>query len=611
MGHSQGGLASRWAAQYLQTNYPLNTSGVITIDSPNNGADFATNGFLAMGFLTGWGVTSFATDGCVSQFDNMGCYIASAEIVAGAGLLTDFTASKQSVPDMLPFSGFLSNLNSFPETFNRAGVIGYTPQRWAFTRVLTEKLAGLAWGNQLGPEPCNPEDLCGERVVALATDAFYWAVVAALIIAFIVSWFFGISAALIPYLIAILFCMDVADAAYNVFMDFPGDGSSDGIVDGPGQLYLGANPGAVQYPINGADSHSAALRSTYDRHVLDTILAGQFRVPTQASCTFGTVAASSTPSALAGTGSIALSAAAGCQWSASSSAPWLAITSGVNGNSSSTINYSVQANPSTVPRQGSIQVGNGFSSTMFTVLQAGVCTYTFSPGPAVASPPGGETSGIQVFTQTNCPWSVETATSWLSITSGTSGMGSGTFAFAALPNTVAADRSGTITLMGQTLGATLSIIDGSPVGTPGSGAVTLTGAPRNVSYNPCPTNLHINCPPPILLQEIGTVSVIVGGDTFTVSYPLAGYLTSTTSALLASALASQINNRALPVVTATVSGSTITITSTINGLATDFPLATSFSFNQECNLSGTSGCLFSSPAFSAGPTGSQLTGGTN
>lgn len=63
MGHSQGGLASRKAAQYFQSNYPGLSAGVITIDSPNNGADFATNGFVAGGLLTAWGAASFAGRG--------------------------------------------------------------------------------------------------------------------------------------------------------------------------------------------------------------------------------------------------------------------------------------------------------------------------------------------------------------------------------------------------------------------------------------------------------------------------------------------------------------------------------------------------------------------
>ena len=171
---------------------------------------------------------------------------------------------------------------------------------------MTEWIAGAAWSaasGQLGPEPCNPEDSCGERAIAQDVEAFYDAIEIALVIDIIVDIFWPPAAAAIPYLVNILKDMDIADAAFDLFMDFPGDGSSDGIVDGPGQIYNDANPGAVQYPINNADSHSAALKSTYDRPVLDTILENQFHVPTQATCTFGASPTSLSPSALATSGS--------------------------------------------------------------------------------------------------------------------------------------------------------------------------------------------------------------------------------------------------------------------------------------------------------------------
>jgi pimeloyl-ACP methyl ester carboxylesterase len=607
MGHSQGGLASRWAAQYFQTYNPVASTGVITIDSPNNGADFATNGFAALSFLTAWGAASFAGEGCFTGFEHMGCYIALSEVVGGAGLLTDMTAVRQSVPDMVPGSGFLSALNGYPEIFNRAAVIGYTPQRWAFTRVLTEKIDGTAWSvstGQLGPEPCNPEDACGERAVASATEYFYDAVEIALVVDVIVGFFDPAAWAAIPYLVETLFFMEAGDVAYDLFMDFPGDGSSDGIVDGPGQLYLGATAGAVQYPIHGADSHSAALRSTYDHPVLDAILANQFHVPTQASCTFAASVTSLSESDLPASGSFNLLTGAGCQWSATSNAPWLSVTSGINGISGGAIDYSVLANLSAVPRQGAIQAGNGLSSTVLNFYQAGVCTYTLSPGPEIASPASGETSSITVNTEMNCPWTVSTTTSWLSIVANPSGLGTGSFTFAATPNTTNGDRQGSILLMGQSMNATLNVIDGSPIGTPGMATVTVQGAGQTGTFSPCPPYPQRPCVE--TMSETGTISITIAGATF--STPYGGYLST---AFWATRLANQMNGPLSPF-SVTVSGSTINISSTVSGADTNYPLSTSFTFNQECNVNyGSSACLFNNPAFTAAASGSQLAGGTN
>jgi pimeloyl-ACP methyl ester carboxylesterase len=599
IGHSQGGLASRWAAQYFQQNNPAVESGVITVDSPNNGADFATNGFVAGGLLTAWGAASFGGEGCFTGFENMGCYIALAEVVGGAGILTDLTAVQHSIPDMVPGSGFLSALNGYHENFNRAAVVGYTPQRWAFTRFLTETIVGHAWSastGQLGPEPCNPEDGCGERAVVSATDDFYDAVEIALVIDIIVGFFDPEAWLLAPYLEAILFWMEVPDVGWDLLIDFPGDGSSDAVVDGPGQIYGGAAPGAVQYPIHGADSHSAALRSTYDHPVLDTILANQFHVPTQASCTFGTSVPSLNPSALATSGSFDVVTGSGCQWSATSNAPWLSISSGINGISSSAIDYSVLANPSTVPRQGAIQAGNGLSSAVFTVFQAGVCTYTLSPGTEIAIPATGTTTTVTVTTQINCPWSVVSNSSWLPIVSGAVGTGSGSFTFTATSNPNNADRSGLISLMGQTRGATLAVVDGSPVGTPGGATITIGGHIAQGWIN-ChgakSTCDHI--------YNTGSLSIGIGLRVFSYSYN-----TTDSAATIAAGLAGEMNS-AFSLVSATsattATGATLTVQSTIKGAGTDYPLSVSYSYDTSD---------FPAPSFAATlPSPAQLSGGTD
>lgn|GEM_PF-3847074 len=66
-------------------------------------------------------------------------------------------------------------------------------------------------------------------------------------------------------------------------------------------------------------------------------------------------------------------------------------------------------------------------------------------------------------------------------------------------------------------------------------------------------------------------------------------------------------NYPLSPVSAIVSGATITITSTLNGAATNYPLVTSATFNPSC----TDGLCFITPAFIATPSGSNLTGGTD
>jgi hypothetical protein len=141
---------------------------------------------------------------------------------------------------------------------------------------------------------------------------------------------------------------------------------------------------------------------------------------------------------------------------------------------------------------------------------------------------------------------------------------------------------------------------GPKTGTPGTATVTISGGPRSTISNPCgPTG---QCPETI--YETGTVSVMVDGETFTSDYGGP----SNQASWLASDLANQMNYPLSPI-SATVSGSTITITSVVNGSLTDYPLATSGTFNNVCPL-GTLKCFFI-PAYSAFASGMTLTGGTD
>jgi hypothetical protein len=74
------------------------------------------------------------------------------------------------------------------------------------------------------------------------------------------------------------------------------------------------------------------------------------------------------------TGSIALSCATGCTWSATSSAGWITITSGASGTGNGTVNYTVAANTTGSTRAASINVAD----KSFTVSQA---TQSTTPPP--------------------------------------------------------------------------------------------------------------------------------------------------------------------------------------------------------------------------------------
>ena len=179
---------------------------------------------------------------------------------------------------------------------------------------------------------------------------------------------------------------------------------------------------------------------------------------------------------------------------------------------------------------------------------------------------------------------------WLTITAGGSGTGSGSFTLTATPNPNDTDLVGTITVMNQTM----TVILGDPTGAPGAGRVTINGAPQHRIIQPCKLPED---PCPELIYNSGSVSVTVGSQTFYVGYGDP----SDTATALASALAGQMNYSDSPL-SATASGSTINIRSSINGAATNYSLSTSDTYDAG---------YFSSSAFTATTSGQALTGGSN
>ena len=147
--------------------------------------------------------------------------------------------------------------------------------------------------------------------------------------------------------------------------------------------------------------------------------------------------------AAGGNATIAVTAAAGCSWSADSSEPWLTVAPRT-GNGSGSVQVAVAAN-SGAQRQGTVVIGG----QSFTVTQDAVaaCVFAISPTAGSIGTFGGSGT-VAVTAQADCSWSVAVGTAtWLQI-SPVSGRGSGTVTYSAGPNLGPA-RSATITIAGQ------------------------------------------------------------------------------------------------------------------------------------------------------------------
>jgi hypothetical protein len=134
-------------------------------------------------------------------------------------------------------------------------------------------------------------------------------------------------------------------------------------------------------------------------------------------------------------GSFTVAAPTHCQWSATSSASWLAVTSGSPGSGNGTISYSVERNRDVNPRTAGIGIG----TRTFTVNQAGdtpapICEYSVTPidfAPCMSAP---FNLTAAISTQPGCTWTAAPGASWITVTGAQSGSGPGVVSFTVSDN---------------------------------------------------------------------------------------------------------------------------------------------------------------------------------
>jgi all-beta uncharacterized protein/BACON domain-containing protein len=215
----------------------------------------------------------------------------------------------------------------------------------------------------------------------------------------------------------------------------------------------GTGNGTVSFTVapNQGDVRSSAV-----------VIANQRANITQAGVSTSTCTANISPTsqniaAAGGTGTVTVSAAGGCQWTATSGATWIAIISGASGTGNGTVTFSADNNTGTA-RTGTLSIGG----RAFTVSQAGSssptpppstsCSYSISPRNDSVPSLGG-TGSVDVSTTSACTWTASSNASWITITSGSAGTGDGSVGYLVLAN-VGGSRTGTLTIAGQTFTVT-------------------------------------------------------------------------------------------------------------------------------------------------------------
>ena len=145
-------------------------------------------------------------------------------------------------------------------------------------------------------------------------------------------------------------------------------------------------------------------------------------------------------------GTITVTTTSACAWTAISNASWISVTSGAS-TGSGAVSYSVLPNTTTSARTSTLKV----AGKTVTVTQAAApppCAYAVSPVSASIAA-GGGSRNVSVTTTSACSWTAVTTVTWISVTGGASGTGSGTVTYAVAENTTGIARAGELTIAGR------------------------------------------------------------------------------------------------------------------------------------------------------------------
>lgn len=133
------------------------------------------------------------------------------------------------------------------------------------------------------------------------------------------------------------------------------------------------------------------------------------------------------------------------------------------------------------------------------------CIFTATLSNQTFQASGGTGSGTVITSASNCSWTAGSNASWLTITSGSSGMGNGTVNFVVAVNLTGGARSATLTIAGQIFnvsqGGTSGIGFDSPL--PGAGVLSRTSQSQgtlSVSYGVITATTN---PPPTAMANYG------------------------------------------------------------------------------------------------------------
>ena len=145
------------------------------------------------------------------------------------------------------------------------------------------------------------------------------------------------------------------------------------------------------------------------------------------------------------TNSIVVTTSPNCQWSATETADWVEIISGRDYVGTNTVRYTLQPNPSLMPRTTELIIAD----QVFIVTQRGIsCDYVLSPSGRFHGN-GAVTGTVKVTVKAECPWTVYNTNSWIRFLTPTNGFGTFTNMYVLEANRVPNERTGVVLIEDQ------------------------------------------------------------------------------------------------------------------------------------------------------------------
>ena len=214
--------------------------------------------------------------------------------------------------------------------------------------------------------------------------------------------------------------------------------------DADGVIRVNLSTVFVGWPVVGT-TYTAAVAAVGPGGSAPSAMSNTFGFST-GSCSFAIAPASQSFGASGGTASTSVTAAAGCNWTATANSSWISIISGTSGSGNGTTAYRVTANSGTTSRTGTMTI----AGKTVTITESGACSLQVSPTSQSVTANGG-TAAVTITGGSGCAWSATSNASWITIASGATGSGNGSTSYTVAANTSSSSRTGSLTVAGRTV----------------------------------------------------------------------------------------------------------------------------------------------------------------